>query len=78
MGRSKHPFKKGQSIRCVRAKEAGIPISEGETYTVRRTFIGDPDGHERTEIPGMENTPGVELEELPLNYFTADRFEEAA
>ncbi|CAH0338384.1 hypothetical protein [Rhizobium sp. CECT 9324] len=77
MGKPRHPFKRGQTIRCIRAPEVGIPITEGENYTVKRAFIGDPDGCERTEIPGMENTPGVELVELPENYFTADRFEEA-
>ncbi|MCQ1856328.1 hypothetical protein, partial [Neorhizobium galegae] len=70
-----HPFKKGQPVLCIRAPEAGIPITEGETYTVKRTFHGAPDGSEPC-IPGMENTPGVELVEKPGNYFTADRFEE--
>lgn len=72
----KHPFTKGQKVRCVRAPEVGIPIHEGYTYTVRRTFVGDPYGARFTEIPGMENTPGVELIEKPGCHFTADRFEE--
>jgi hypothetical protein len=70
-----HPFHKGQTIRCVHAPEHGIPITEGKTYTVKRTFRGPPDRSEPC-IPGMEKTAGVELVELPGNFFTADRFED--
>lgn len=69
-----HPFKKNQTIRCVRAPEFGIPIVEGQTYTVKRAFVGPPNASGDDPIPGMEKTPGVELVELPDNFFTADRF----
>lgn len=68
-----HPFTKGQRVRCVRAPERTIPITEGETYAVRRAFRGNQNPREAT-IPGMENTPGIEVEGLAGHYFTADRF----
>lgn len=71
-----HPFKSGQKVRCIRAPEAGIPVTEGETYTVSRTFCGNPVSGEEC-IPGMEKTPGITVTEAD-GFFTADRFEEVA
>lgn len=59
-------------IRCIDAKEPGIPLIEGRTYTVESEFIGAQSKAEAT-IPGMENTPGYTLSEVP-GYFRADRF----
>ncbi|MGH6746421.1 hypothetical protein [Novosphingobium sp.] len=69
-----HPFKKGDKVRCVRAPERTIPITEGETYVVLRAFRGNQDPRDEP-IPGMEKTPGIEVAGLAGNYFTADRFE---
>lgn len=70
------PFAVGQKVRCIRASEAGIPITEGETYTVSRTFRGNQQPHEAT-VPGMGSTAGVCVEGIG-GFFTADRFEEVA
>lgn len=68
-----HPFEAGTTVRCRRATEPGIPIAEGEIYTVKRPFIG-PQQDRGDPIEGMEHTPGVELIEVP-GFFLADRFE---
>lgn len=60
-------------VRCVDAKEPGIPIVEGQVYTVKSKFVGAQSGAEAI-IPGMETTPGYSLVEVPGNY-RADRFE---
>jgi hypothetical protein len=72
----KHPFTKGQRVRCIRGAPSWPPLVEGEEYTVRTTFKGNQSLTEAC-IPGMENTPGVTVEGSPNNYFTADRFEAA-
>lgn len=73
MSRPKHPFKKGQKVTCVRAPEKGIPITEGEKYTVKSTFFGNQ-YHVDECIPGMEDTPGITVNEAD-GWFTADRFQ---
>lgn len=71
-----HPLNKGQYVRCIRAPEIGIPISEGSTYQIASTFFGNPDTREAC-TKGMEHTPGVSLEGVD-GYYTADRFEPLA
>lgn len=61
---------KGDKVKCI------SPVWElvkGDTYTVRRTFVGNQGTNEATR-PGTENEPGVELEEVG-GYFFQDRFE---
>ena len=75
----KHPFVKGQRVRCVRGTGCEGHAQEGEEYTIKQTFVGSPwwgagDG----PLPGMDKTPGVELEEHPGDAYTADRFVNAA
>jgi hypothetical protein len=60
-------------VRCIDAKEFGIPLVEGETYTVTSKFVG-PQDHSEAPIPGMENVSGYTLKEV-RGYFRADRFE---
>jgi hypothetical protein len=61
-------------VRCVDAKEPGIPIREGEIYTVGKTFVG-PEGCPGDGLrSGMDDVPGISLVEVP-GYFRADRFE---
>lgn len=64
-------MKKGDTVRCI---EAVGPLALDQRYTVKRTFIGNQRKDEAT-VPGMEKTPGVELVELPHNYFVRTRFE---
>ncbi len=60
-------------VKCINAKEFGIPIVEGRTYTVATCFVGNQVPSEMC-IPGMEDVPGYTLVEVP-GYFRADRFE---
>lgn len=63
----------GTKLRCIRAPEHGIPIKEGQEYTVSRwvrdghTVFGDGMGPNKGE-------PGVELNEVP-GAFLLNRFE---
>jgi hypothetical protein len=72
-----HPFKKDQTVRCVRAQDVGIPIAEGKLYTVKRTFRGPPPWGSGDPLPGMSKVYGVELHEHLGDAYTADRFEAA-
>lgn len=69
-------MKAGDKVLCVLAREHGIPLKEGETYTVKRTFVGNQRDDEET-INGMENVPGVELIEVS-GYFCMDRFRDVS
>jgi hypothetical protein len=70
-------MKKGDKVRCIDAKEKGIPIEENNIYTVKSYFknplaiehlTGEAIVKERAQIPG------VTLEEVP-GYFMITRFE---
>ena len=62
----------GTKVRVVDVKESGIPLVEGQIYTVR-TYIENP-AKRWGEGRGPEG-PGIELEELPRKYFRTNRFE---
>jgi hypothetical protein len=75
-------MEKGHKLRCVNAKEPGNPLVERQIYTVKqyassggKAFGDDPrfDG----PIASVYDSPGVEVEELPGNYFLMSRFEPA-
>ena len=72
---SEHPFVKDQQIRCINpepSKHTGL--EKDKIYTIKTTFIGVPPyRHGDGLIPGMSETPGVNLIELGGS-FTADRF----
>lgn len=71
-----HPFKKDQTVRCISASEAGIPIKEGKQYIIKRTFRGPPPwGAGDGPLPGMSKVYGVELYEHLGDAYKADRFE---
>lgn len=57
---------------CTNAKETGIPLIEGNVYTVKTRFVG-PNGTGDCPIPDMEKVSGYTLEEIP-GYFRVDRF----
>lgn len=63
----------GTKLRCVDAKEHGIPITEGETYTLK-TYAAD--GSKRWGDGSMlhQKEPGVELTEVG-GCFLLSRFE---
>lgn len=65
--------KRGDKLICVNAKENGIPIREGETYTVASSFRRYPYGAEVNE-----DEPGVTLEGHPDEYYLLSRFKEPA
>lgn len=61
-------------VRCINAKERGIPIVEGQEYTVKSEFLGkDLVTHEVT-VPEMKNVKGYTLIGVE-GHFRADRFE---
>jgi hypothetical protein len=64
-------IKSGTKLLCIDAKEKGIPISEGTTYTVS---IYRKDG-EKAWGDGEKGPPGVALKERPGEYYRLDRFE---
>jgi len=68
----KHPFKRGDRVRCIKASEISIPIKEGQEYTVLKTFRGNQNPDD-DDIEEMANTPGICVQEVP-GWFTADRF----
>lgn len=78
-----HPFTKGQRVRCIRGalpkRENGVPtgyVETGMEVIIKRTFVGPPAwGSGDGPLPGVDKTPGVELEEFPGDAYTADRFE---
>lgn len=72
----KHPFVKGQKVRCIRGTGIESYAQEGKEYTIKKTFVGPPAwGAGDGPLPGMEKDPGVELEEYPGDAYLADRFE---
>jgi hypothetical protein len=48
-------------VRCVDAKEPGIPIREGDIYTVEKTFVGRPEGCGDGLRSDMDDVPGILL-----------------
>lgn len=69
-------MKRGDKVRCIDAKERGIPLQEGEVYTVKRP-VSAKEVEERTGeaiIIERAHIPGVTLEEVP-GYFMQTRFE---
>jgi hypothetical protein len=75
----RRPLAKGDRLLCVDAKECGIPLIEGQLYTVQvysahgGAAWGDSGGDGLVKDRLRE--PGVETAELPGNYFLASRFE---
>lgn len=57
-------MKPGDKLRAVHAPEAGIPIKEGEVYTIRRyvarggTAFGDGPGSPNYDEPGVTLVEG--------------------
>lgn len=69
-------MRRGDKVRCVDAKERGIPLREGHIYTVKRS-VSARDVEERTGeaiILERAHIPGVTLEEVE-GYFMQTRFE---
>lgn len=62
---------KGTKLICIDAKETGIPLVEGDTYTVTSHF----ERYDGAEI--NEDEPGVKLQELP-GVFMLKRFKVAS
>ena len=68
----------GAKLRCVNAPEAGIPITEGQLYTVKRYVAKGGNQFGDGSMPERHGEPGVELVELPGNCFMLSRFEKVA
>jgi len=71
MAKTKLPA--GTKLLCVRAPEYGIPIKEGQEYTVKR-WVADGQQHFGDGTTLNEGEPGVELKEVP-GAFLLNRFE---
>lgn len=72
----KHPFTKGQPVRCIKGTGCQQHAQDGGEYTIKRTFTGPPEwGAGDGPLPGMSKEPGVELEEFPGDAYLASRFE---
>lgn len=68
---------KGDRVRCVDAKESGIPLREGEVYTIKRRWARGSAVEALTgeaTIAKRAHIPAVTLEEVP-GYFMETRFE---
>ncbi|MDR5728823.1 MAG: hypothetical protein RB191_15480 [Terriglobia bacterium] len=66
-------MKPGDKIKCINAKEWGIPITEGEVYTVKTYGRYDEDDAEVVDESRLA-IPAVRLVEVP-GIFMATRFE---
>lgn len=67
-------MKAGDKVRCIDAKERGIPLIEGETYTIKN-YSADPSKLiGPIEITERAHIPAVTLVDVK-GYFMATRFE---
>ncbi len=53
-------FKKGDEVVCIDAKEPGIPLEEGKTYTVKTVWRRT----ENSEIPELVTAAGCTVVEV--------------